>query len=241
MWATMWYTETVTSSQFQKSEKMVPRSSDERYTAVHLGGWLRRFASRVFLKLVEQSFFIPYLPGLLEQIRVVTLMKIKCRELDYLPNTIVFKLLWLSLTSTSLQAVTGDVPRRPHCWLPDVNYRRKRLKLVPDAASLRHEFRVSTGRKAILWRKMHAKWRNGGFLIDFLGFLPVETRNSCLSEASSVTTLRRKIVTNWPSGEFQIYFLPVETRNNLCFYETSSFFSFHEEKDEEEEAEEEED
>ena len=35
---------------------------------------------------------------------------------------------------------------------------------------------------------MHAKWRNGGFLIDFFGFLPVETRNSCLSEASSVTT-----------------------------------------------------
>ena len=60
------------------------------------------------------------------------------------------------------------------------------LKMVPDVASLRHEFRVSTGRKAILWRKMHAKWRNGGFLIDFLGFLPVETRNSCLSEASIV-------------------------------------------------------
>ena len=40
---------------------------------------------------------------------------------------------------------------------------------------------------------MQAKWRNGGFLIDFLDFLdflPVETRNSCLSEASSVTTLR---------------------------------------------------
>ena len=41
------------------------------------------------------------------------------------------------------------------------------FKVMPDKASLRHEFRVSTGRKAILWRKMHAKWRNGGFFIDF--------------------------------------------------------------------------
>ena len=38
---------------------------------------------------------------------------------------------------------------------------------MPDDASLRHEFRVSTGRKAILWRKMHAKWYKSGFLIDF--------------------------------------------------------------------------
>ena len=71
-----------------------------------------------------------------------------------------------------------------------MSVRNARVKVVPDAASLRHEFRVSTGRKAILWRKMHAKWRNGGFLIDFLRFLPVETRNSCLSEAASGTTFR---------------------------------------------------
>ena len=80
----------------------------------------------------------------------------------------------------------------------EVTYLQTRyiVKVVPDAASLRHEFRVSTGRKAILWRKMHAKWRNGGFLIDFLGFLPVETRNSCLSEASSVTTLTLRYIGN---------------------------------------------
>ena len=42
---------------------------------------------------------------------------------------------------------------------------------------------------------MHAKWRNGGFLIDFL---PVETRNSCLSEASSGITLTQSI--NWTSN-----------------------------------------
>ena len=40
------------------------------------------------------------------------------------------------------------------------------LKWVSDAASLRHEFQVSTGRKAILWRKMHAKWRNGSNVLD---------------------------------------------------------------------------
>ena len=44
---------------------------------------------------------------------------------------------------------------------------------------------------------MRAKWRNGGFLIDFLGFLPVETRNSCLSEAASGTTL---MVLVWFTG-----------------------------------------
>ena len=38
---------------------------------------------------------------------------------------------------------------------------------------------------------MHAKWRNiGWFLIDFLDLLPIETRNSCLSEATSVTTFK---------------------------------------------------
>ena len=55
------------------------------------------------------------------------------------------------------------------------------LKVVPDAASLRYEFRVSTGRKAISWRKMHAKWRNGGFFLsNFSDFSPLKigTRTS---------------------------------------------------------------
>ena len=36
-------------------------------------------------------------------------------------------------------------------------------------------------------------------MIDFLGFLPVETRNSCLSEASSVTTFKLR-----PCLRFQV-------------------------------------
>ena len=40
------------------------------------------------------------------------------------------------------------------------------VKVVTDA-SLRHEFRVSTVRRKV-WCIIHAKWRNGGILIDLL-------------------------------------------------------------------------
>ena len=62
------------------------------------------------------------------------------------------------------------------------------INLMTDDASLRHVFLISKERKVVLWRKIYAKWRIGGLLIDLL---PVETRNSCFSEASSVTTLSK--------------------------------------------------
>ena len=61
-----------------------------------------------------------------------------------------------------------------------------KVKLMTDADSLRHEFRVSTGRKTILLYYDVKCMQNdvmAGILIDLL---PVETRNLCLSEASSV-------------------------------------------------------
>ena len=152
---------------------------------------------------------------------------------------------WKLLFSTSNVQFMGKLT---FCAIFRVVGYKRSFKVVPDAASLRHEFRVSTGRKAILWRKMHAKWRNGGFLIDFL---PVETRNSCLSEASSVTTFKvvtdapslrhefrvstgrkailwRKMHAKWRNGGFLIDFLgffPVETRNS-CLSEASSVTTF---------------
>ena len=69
---------------------------------------------------------------------------------------------------------------------------RTNFKLMIDDASLRRTPRVPNfNGEVILWRKMHAKWHFGGFLIDLL---PVETRNSCLSEASSVTIFTPRLI-----------------------------------------------
>ena len=63
------------------------------------------------------------------------------------------------------------------------------LKVVPYEASLRLEFRVSTGMKS---EKIDVNPRHYVILHAFYAliepFMPVETRNSCLSEAASDTT-----------------------------------------------------
>ena len=64
----------------------------------------------------------------------------------------------------------------------------KLVKVVTDEASLRHEFRVSTGinpRKSI---KNPSLRHFACILRHNIAFLPVETRSSCLSEAASGTT-----------------------------------------------------
>ena len=65
------------------------------------------------------------------------------------------------------------------------------LKVVTDEASLRHEFRVSTGRNPRKSIKNPPLRHFACFLRHNIAFLPVETRNSCLSEAAGTTSSRR--------------------------------------------------
>ena len=61
---------------------------------------------------------------------------------------------------------------------------------MTDEASLRHEFRVSTGRNLRKSIKNPPLRHFACILRHNIAFLPVETWNSCLSEAASVTTLK---------------------------------------------------
>ena len=63
------------------------------------------------------------------------------------------------------------------------------LKVVTDEASLRHESRVSTGRNPRKSIKNPPLRHFACILRHNIAFLSVETRNSCLSEAASGTTL----------------------------------------------------
>ena len=63
------------------------------------------------------------------------------------------------------------------------------LKVVTDEASLRHKFRVSTGRNPRKSIKNPPLRHFACILRHNIAFLPVETRNLCLSEAGSGTTL----------------------------------------------------
>ena len=62
------------------------------------------------------------------------------------------------------------------------------IKVVTDEASLRHEFRVSTGRNPRKSIKNPPLRHFACILRHNIAFLPVETRNTCLSEAASGTT-----------------------------------------------------
>ena len=63
------------------------------------------------------------------------------------------------------------------------------IKVVTDEASLRHEFRVSAGRNPRKSIKNPPLRHFACILRHNIAFLPVETRNSCLSEAASGTTV----------------------------------------------------
>ena len=70
-----------------------------------------------------------------------------------------------------------DVPHRrlPHLIITEYEL----VKVMPDYASLRHEFRVSTGRTQIL----NPPLRDFTCILRHTFLLPVEIRNTCLTEA----------------------------------------------------------